>query len=483
NAGKISINTGNLSIIGSSFIFSLTNGEGNAGNITINARESVALESEPNQRNDITSLSFATGNSADIKIETPSLSLNNADISTSASGAGNAGDIMINSTDSIIVSNGKIEAFTTGSGNAGNLNVKANESININGAVTNGENVSPAGLFTSNFNENGNADAGDIILNTQKLSITEGAIVEAATYSAGNGGNINVEADDILIAGSEENFSSAIEAFSVGSGDGGTIDISVNKLNIRDNAAIAVLSIGDGNAGQIFAQVRDSLDMDNGFLSSSSDRSSGGEIAISAGSIRLRGNSNISTFVNSGGSGGNLTLTADSIVAFDDSDIFASSFDGVGGNITLDTDAFFAANFDRASLNANPGFLDGNNRVDINATGAVDGFIDIPNVNFLPNSLIRLSEDTLNTEEVVSNTCVVPNQEQSGTFVVTGTGGLAVRPNDAAVSNYGTGDVRSLPQKQVTSTEENWQPGEPIVEPEGMYRLSNGQLVLSRKCN
>ncbi|MGL5074645.1 MAG: hypothetical protein ACRDBG_02230, partial [Waterburya sp.] len=82
-----------------------------------------------------------------------------------------------------------------------------------------------------------------------------------------------------------------------------------------------------------------------------------------------------------------------------------------------------------------------------------------------------------------SNSCVVSNQEQGGTFVVTGTGGLAVRPNDAAVSNYGTGDVRTLPQKQVTSTDENWQPGEPIVEPEGMYRLSNGQLVLSRQCN
>lgn len=171
-------------------------------------------------------------------------------------------------------------------------------------------------------------------------------------------------------------------------------------------------------------------------------------------------------------------------MAFDDSDILATSLDGVGGNITLDTDAFFAANFNPSSLNANPEFLEGNNRVDINASGAVDGFVELPNVNFLPNSLIKLSEETINTDEVVANSCVVPNQRQGGTFIVSGNGGLPFRPSDPALSAYSTGDVRSLPQKSAnTSNQDSWNPNKPIVEPQGMYRLSNGQLVLSRQCN
>jgi large exoprotein involved in heme utilization and adhesion len=157
----------------------------------------------------------------------------------------------------------------------------------------------------------------------------------------------------------------------------------------------------------------------------------------------------------------------------------------VGGNITLNTDAFFANNFNPALLNAeiSLGVFEGNNRVDINASGAVDGFVDLPNVNFLPNSLIRLSDETIDTEQVVSNSCVIPDGQPGGTFIISGSGGLPLRPSDPASSVYSTGDVRTLPQKQAVVSTQNWQPGKPIVEPEGMYRLSNGQLVLSRQCN
>lgn len=62
-----------------------------------------------------------------------------------------------------------------------------------------------------------------------------------------------------------------------------------------------------------------------------------------AGDIQLWGDSDILTNINSGeGEGGNINLTADSIVVFDDSDIFVFAEDGQGGNITLDIPAFFA---------------------------------------------------------------------------------------------------------------------------------------------
>ena len=171
-------------------------------------------------------------------------------------------------------------------------------------------------------------------------------------------------------------------------------------------------------------------------------------------------------------------------MAFDDSDIVSFSANGRGGNITLNTDTFFGANFSSDSLNADPQFLDGNSRVDLNASGSVFGIVDIPDINFLPNSLVELSENTIDADEVVANSCVVRRGQSGGTFIVTGADGLRSRPGDAAIVDYATGAIRSIPDSQPqANTKDNWQPGDPIVEPDQAYRLSNGKLVLSRKCS
>ena len=130
------------------------------------------------------------------------------------------------------------------------------------------------------------------------------------------------------------------------------------------------------------------------------------------------------------------------------------------------------------SLTSNPEDLDNNDRVDINATGAVAGVVSIPDVSFIQNSLTELPANAIDTDELVANSCVVRSREQNGTFVVTGGGGFPIRPGNASISTYSTGEVRSIPD-----TESKWQRGEPIVEPQGVYRLTNGKLVLSRKCS
>ena len=654
NAGNIFIETGSLSATGFSFIGSFTNGEGNAGSVNINARESIVFQksAELDTGGGITTTVFlsGTGNGADIKIDAQSLSLNKATISTTTLGAGNAGDITINASDSIFASNSSIEAATLGSGNAGNiifesetanltfenkafvgtpvaqkvsgdlldlpnpnlslegtgkggnvvvngrnlvvikevamttftggqvtadglanagdielnisdsvdisdnsvlstntigegnggnlivnsdsisinsnsglisvtsgesnagdislntknltienggistvntnigqagnLKITASESLNINGTVPdrNGGQL-PAGLFTSTAG--GNAAAGNLTINTKKLGVSNGAQILASTEGNGDGGNITIEADEIQLTGNfAQDINTGIGAVTENAGNGGIINIAANNLAIADGAGISVRSLGDGSAGKIFASIGDSLEIDNGFISSRSGRSFGGEIGIAAGDIRLKGDSSIQTNVNNGaGGGGNIILSADSIVAFDDSDIFSFSADGKGGNITLDTDTFFGANYTSAALNANPQLLDNNNRVDINATGSISGIVELPEIKFLPNSLVKLSEDTLDADEVVANSCVVRKDRGGGTFIVTGSGGLPSRPGDAAIVDYATGDVRPIPNKTSQTSSNDWQPGDPIVEPEKAYRLSNGKLVLSRECN
>ncbi len=52
------------------------------------------------------------------------------------------------------------------------------------------------------------------------------------------------------------------------------------------------------------------------------------------------------------------------------------------------------------------------------------------------------------------------------------------------MSLYTFGNVRSVSNADpsANSTRRPWQKGDAIVEPQGVYRLSSGQVVLSREC-
>ncbi len=199
-------------------------------------------------------------------------------------------------------------------------------------------------------------------------------------------------------------------------------------------------------------------------------------------------NSDITTTVNQGQErGGDITLTAGSIVAFDDSDILAYAPGGTGGNITLNTPAFFGENYRPAPRNTKPNTLDGNNRVNVNATGAVEGIITQPDTTFIQNSLTELPDNQIDTDSLLANICIVRrNQPTRGSFTITGSGSLPQRPGDAQMSSFPTVDIETLPSDGTpTNTNPNrpWQKGDPIVEPQGVYRLPNGKLVLSRECS
>jgi large exoprotein involved in heme utilization and adhesion len=69
--------------------------------------------------------------------------------------------------------------------------------------------------------------------------------------------------------------------------------------------------------------------------------------------------------------------------------------------------------------------------------------------------------------------------------MIRGGGGLPERPGELETSLYSTGEIQSIPGDRSSAnanTAQSWQAGDPIVEPEGIYPLTNGQLVLSREC-
>jgi large exoprotein involved in heme utilization and adhesion len=144
----------------------------------------------------------------------------------------------------------------------------------------------------------------------------------------------------------------------------------------------------------------------------------------------LWGDSDITTNVNHGAEdGGNIDLKADSILAFDDSDILAYARRWQRRRHYPQYPGFFGENYRSAPRGTDPDTLDNNNQVDVNATGAVEGVITTPDTSFIQNSLTELPENQIDTDSLLASSCIVRrNQPTKGSFTVTGTGGLPQRP-------------------------------------------------------
>jgi filamentous hemagglutinin family protein len=491
------------------------NGEGNAGDIKIQAG-SLSLTN----RAQIGSTTQGFGNAGDITldIDRQTLLLNsiiNSEV-TERSGVGNGGDINI-TTGSLILRDGSaLLADTENLGDAGNISIVADGDVVIDGVGPSAGNTNiivPSQISTT-VEANAIGRAGQVEITAKSLSVFDGGFISSTTFGQGDANNITVSADtltlldgarlfsgtegvsnaanlfvsatrSVTIAGSNADGRSGLFA-SAGSnsrGNGGDIFLRTTDLNLTSGGQISTQSDGEGRAGDITVNARGAFVANDGNITTTA-QASGGSIEVSAETIRLNGDSDVSTNVING-EGGDIALTANSILAFDDSDILAFAQQGQGGNITLNTPAFFGENYRPGS----PPPFDNNDRVDINASGTLaSGTIVLPDTTFLQNSLTELPENLIDTNNLIANSCIRRQRNQEGSFTVTGSGNLPLRPGDAATSPYPTGVVRPVPNATDPNPPPNsampqqWQIGDPIVEPEGVYRLSNGELVMSRSC-
>jgi filamentous hemagglutinin family protein len=458
-AGNVDVSTRFLSVRNGAIISSSTVSQGSGGDLNVIA-DSIEILGFSNDRQFVSELSSRgiDGNPGNIKVSTRLLNIRDG---------------------------GVISTRTFGKGRGGNITVTVHESAEMVG--TDGQ-ESVSGLIATT---SGSGDAGNVILEVKDLRILDGAAVTASTFGQGAGGNVTVSADSIQVIGVSTNpicasgsqvCSSGISSqANVGSTkNSGDVNIFTRLLGVYDNGTISTLTLGQGNAGGIVLRVSDQLRLVNGSISTSSEQSAGGSINIAAKTIRLSDDGDIITSVFSGaGGGGNITLTANSIIALNDSDILAFARDGRGGNVTLNTRAFFGRNYRPAPFGTDPLTLEGNDRVDINASGSVSGIITLPDTSFIQNSLNQLPNNNIDTNKLLDQTCLIRQDQPEGTFYITGTGGIPNRPNDPALSTYPTNTIQPTTQ---TATKP-WKLGDPIVEPQGFYKLADGQMVMSRECD
>ncbi|MBW4456973.1 MAG: filamentous hemagglutinin N-terminal domain-containing protein [Nostoc indistinguendum CM1-VF10] len=442
--GDINITTGSLSLKNGAQLLTSTAGQGNAGNVNINARNTVSLDGLG--KNVILSAIFS-------------------DVSGSEA-IGNGGNINITTGSLLMTNDASLNSSTSGKGNAGSVNINANTvSFDKRSIVRSAVEAKVA-----------EGNAGDISITTNSLQVNNGAQVSVNTLSSGKAGNINLKVNDnITLTGSGTGiFANTTEG---STGNGGNIIIDPRTVIIRDGATISAASEGEGIGGDI-ELTAGSLTLDQGTISTETRSNTGGNITLNLQDLLLlRNSSKISTnagTASASGNGGNINIDGKFIVAIpnEDSDISANAFSGTGGNIQINSQGIFG-------IESRP---EPTQKSDITASSelGVSGVINIntPDNSSIQNSFTQLSPNVIDTNALIANSCIARGtKRQENSFTITGSGALRNSPGDVLMSAYTTGDVRN-----VEPTSRPWKKGDPIIEAQGLYRLADGQLMLSREC-
>ncbi|MBW4635048.1 MAG: filamentous hemagglutinin N-terminal domain-containing protein [Iphinoe sp. HA4291-MV1] len=355
NSGGIIINTGSLFLTNDAFLDASTNGQGNAGSVNINARDTVSLN-----RASIFNIveRGAVGNSGGINITTGSLFLTNgAQLQTIVSeasdiqpgGRGNAGNVNIIARDTV-----SFDGF-----NSDGYQSSAFSSVEF-GGVGKGGDINITTRFFSASNSagliarmSGQGDGGSINIKAEQLSLSSNALLQGDLDIAGQGRGANINLDvkgTILLIGGEtaqagESTRITLGVLPGGIGSGGNLNIKAGSLVLKDGAIIKDSTQGQGNAGsiQINADVVDisgsvpSSGLPSGLFTSTDTNFQAGNIIVHTGTFRIAEGAVLSARSKGDGQGGNITVNATRLFeAVNGGQLVTTTFgQGQAGNIIV----------------------------------------------------------------------------------------------------------------------------------------------------
>ncbi|MEC4814958.1 MAG: hypothetical protein SAK29_17010 [Scytonema sp. PMC 1069.18] len=265
DGGTININAGSLSLTNGGLLGvfvraadsddGLAGGQGNGGNVNINVDDTLTISGKNGsvESGIFSSLgSGAIGVGGNINIKAGSFVLtNDAELSASTSGKGNAGnidiqvdsDVQITGDDTRIVSNVR----RTGEGNGGTISINANSV-----AVTEGAQVNTS---VENRN-NGTNKAGDLTINARFIDLSNQGRLTATTES-GDGGNIILNVKDVLLLRNNSSIS-ATAGITGSGGNGGNITINAPRgfiVTIPNQNSDITANAFNGQGGNINIKV------------------------------------------------------------------------------------------------------------------------------------------------------------------------------------------------------------------------------------
>jgi large exoprotein involved in heme utilization and adhesion len=400
NAGSIVVEAPRITLTGGAEIASNTLGRGQGGMVRVTATDTLTL-SAGGIFTDAFGTGAGAGNAGSIVVEAPRITLTgSAQIASSTFGPGQGGTARVMATDTLILADrfsgifvdtegqraeagnagslvvdapritltggAQIGSVTFGPGQGGTARVMATDTLTLAGTSPDG--TAPSGIFARS-ERTGTGNAGNIVVQAPRITLTEGAQISSSTLGPGQGGTIQVTATDTLtLAGTSLDGTAPsgifTDAFGTGagagdagaivvevrtvqvadgarissntrSGKGGDIAIDAHQVQLMEGAAISAASAGTGDAGSITITVRDTFRSQRSAVTAAASEATGGNIQITAGSLVRLQDSQLTATVGGGtGNGGNVTIDPEFIV-LQGSQITANAVEGNGGRLSL----------------------------------------------------------------------------------------------------------------------------------------------------
>ena len=224
--GNLTVKSGNIILEDGGRIASGTFGAGNSGDLTVDA-ESIEIRGVASP-GDFSGL-FST-------------------VAPEATGKG--GNLTVESDRIVIEDGGQITSGTFGTGNSGDLSVNA-ESIEIRGITPQGD---FSGLFSTVGSLEATGDGGNLMVNSNSIILEDGARIASGTFGAGNSGDLTVDAESIEIKGITLQGDPSGLYSTVGfqaTGRGGNLTVESDRIVLEDGGLIGTGTLSAGNSGDL----------------------------------------------------------------------------------------------------------------------------------------------------------------------------------------------------------------------------------------
>jgi filamentous hemagglutinin family protein len=265
---------------------------------------------------------------------------------------GKGADINISANQISLQKGARIRSNSFSEALGGNIDINAANSIHFS---------APSSLIATTFAD---GDAGNISLSTPELLVDSSGI-SSSTNGAGNGGTLEINADLIEITGTSRTDRASISTTSFADGNAGNLIINTDQLRVIDGASLSSSSFGNGNAGNLNVEASELVEIKG--ISSNLQQTSnpqstiraavqsvppaaqkalglpsipggdGGNVAINTPFLDIA--EGVISVENQGtGNGGTLSVDAKQINLAETGRITAATESGLGGNININSE-------------------------------------------------------------------------------------------------------------------------------------------------